>query len=117
MSDYETKEQWRWETRFPCIGFVKMPRKAFELPIWDEPSDGVLWLYCALRAAHKPYGDVAVGCFNSSQMKIASDLKWSRNSVRKHMDSLVAKRLIAVRTTKEGVKVKLLHWDWMANGS
>lgn len=97
-------------------GYIKVPRQMLSLPIWDNPWDVTLWLYCALRVSHRRYGSVQPGQFISSKMKMAQDLNWSRNGLKEHLNSLQEKGCIDVTTSDKGVRITLKDWKPIANG-
>lgn len=97
------------------LGYVKIPRTVFSLPIWEDPWDTTLWFYCALRVAYKPYGSVLPGQFISAKAKIAEDLHWSRNGLKAHLKRLQDNGCIDVVTDGDGVCITLKHWDCMSN--
>lgn len=95
-------------------GYIKVPRQMLSLPIWDNPWDVTLWLYCALRISHRRYGSVQPGQFISSKMKMAQDLNWSRNGLKEHLISLQEKGCIDVATSDKGVRITMKDWKLIA---
>ena len=96
-------------------GFIKVPREVFTLPFWDDPWDTTLWFYCALRVTYRQYGHVRPGQFVSSKSRMAEDLHWSRNGLKKHLNSLQNSGCIDVITTGEGVRITLNYWQCMCD--
>lgn len=97
-------------------GFVMLPRDVQSLPLWDNPYDTTLWLYCVLHASHQPYRDLQPGQFYASQKKIAAELKWSRKTIGTCLRRLEEKEMIRADTSELGTVITVIHWDAISSG-
>lgn len=97
-------------------GFVTLPRDIQLLPLWDNPHDTVLWLYCLLHASHQSYKDLQPGQFYASQKKIAEELKWSRKTVGVCLRRLEQKEMLRADTSDLGTVITVMHWDEISSG-
>ena len=97
-------------------GFVTLPRDVQLLPLWDNPHDTVLWLYCLLHASHQSYKELQPGQFYASQKKIAEELKWSRKTVGVCLRRLEQKEMLRADTSDLGTVITVMHWDEISSG-
>ena len=97
-------------------GFVMIPREVKQFPIWQKPHELTLWMYCCLTASHKGYRQLKPGQFFTSARIVASELGWSRNTVRGTWAALVGKKLLDVKTTPYGTIVTVCYWDEITGG-
>lgn len=97
-------------------GYVTLPRDVQLLPLWDNPHDTVLWLYCLLHASHQPYKELQAGQFYASQKKIAEELKWSRKTVGTCLHRLENKEMLRVETSDLGTIITVMHWEEISSG-
>lgn len=96
-------------------GYITLPRDVQLLPLWDNPHDTVLWLYCLLHASHQPYRELHAGQFYASQKKIAEELKWSRKTIGTCLRRLENKEMLRVETSDMGTIITVMHWEEISN--
>ncbi len=78
-------------------GYIKLSRDLLETPLWNDPFDLTLLIYCMLQASHAAYGALAQGQFCTSKTQIAQHLHWSRNALKKHLLHLSASGYLCVQ--------------------
>lgn len=98
-------------------GFVKLSRAVLQLPIWNDPYDATLWIYCILNATHTDYGDLVAGQFSTSYQKLSSTLHWGRSTVIRRLDKLCEEGYLSRITCSQGTKITVCHWNSISVGS
>lgn len=108
-------------------GYVKLHRKILENKYWLEPrkkSKFEAWIYLLLRASYKDreiiFGNVDLslkaGEFITSQLKLAEEWGWNRETVVKYLGRLKADNQVDYKTNNKFTVVSICNWNSYQNG-
>lgn len=92
-------------------GYIKVPREILHEPIWCNPYDCTLYMYCVLHASHNHYKSLAPGEFYTSKLKIIEELHWSRNTLKEHLRRLEESGMIVSTALEDRTLIRVLHWE------
>ena len=96
-------------------GWVKLHRKFIDWEWFDDSKMVHLYLYCLLKANHKPnkwHGiNIESGQFISSRDKISADLPLSVQQVRTCLNKLKSTGEITIKTTQKYSMISITNWE------
>lgn len=92
-------------------GYVKMPRSILQQPIWNNPYDCALYLYCVLNASHNSYKGLNPGEFYTSKIRVRDELHWSKNTLNEHLRHLELIGMITVAADEQRTLIRINHWE------
>ena len=100
-------------------GFIKLHRKLLENPVFKNPELLQLFLYCLLRASHKPikmyFGDeeleIGKGQFITGRFELAKDLHQNESSTYKRLVRLKNLHMVALKSNNKNTLVTVQNWD------
>lgn len=100
-------------------GYVKLWRKILDTGILKEPELLAFWVWCTLKACHKPqtmwFNGIQVhlnaGEFVTSRSEMRENLHQTDNQIRSHIKRLIFTNQITNRTTKRYTIISIVNWD------
>lgn len=107
-------------------GYIKLHRKILDNKYWLEPrrkSKFEAWIYLLCRAGYKDkelaLGDIDLslkaGEFVTSQLKLAEELGWNRETVSRYLERLKTDNQIGYRTSNKFTIITICNWATYQN--
>lgn len=99
-------------------GWIKVHRKLLENPIFDNPQLLKMWIWCLLKAYHKPTKqlvglqeiEIKEGEFVTGRHKGASELKVNPSTFYKHLKLLESMQMIRLKSSNKMTIIIVENW-------
>lgn len=96
-------------------GWIKLHRSLLDWEWFDEPNTFRLFMYCLLRANHKPKNYrgklVQVGSFLTSREALSHDTGLSERQVRTALDNLKTTNELTIVSSRQGTVIHVNNYE------